>query len=197
MLDVTEVYRPDARDFELGPFQDRVLELVRLFERETVARLRIAGTISAGAPIEAVPELETVELCGPTESVRCHRALHGLRHHLCPALQSVSGDAFEIARVVTPILAGLRVAGKLDVDLDPWLFAGVSLLLGRMGVAAFCADEDDEDDEGGAVEDEGDMGAAAITSAAGGPAAGEIGGQGTSRRGRREKRDHRHDHGRR
>ncbi len=31
MLDVTEVYRPDARDFELRPFQDRVLELVRLF----------------------------------------------------------------------------------------------------------------------------------------------------------------------
>lgn len=190
MQEVTEVYRPDTRDFELRPFLDRVLEIVGLFERGTVVRLRIAGTIAAGEPIEAIPELETVELRGPTESARCHRALHGLRRHLCPALRSVSGDAFEIARVATPILAGLRVAGKLDVDLDPWLFAGVSLLLARMGVATFCAD-----DEGGAVENGGARGAAVTTSTEVGPPASKIGRRGTSRRGQPEKRGYRHEHG--
>jgi len=194
MQEVTEVYRPDTRDFELRPFLDRVLEIVGLFERGTVVRLRIAGTIAAGEPIEAIPELETVELRGPTESARCHRVLHGLRRHLCPALRSVSGDAFEIARVATPILAGLRVAGKLDVDLDPWLFAGVSLLLARMGVATFCAD--DEDDEGGAAEDGGDRGAAATASAEVRQPLSEIGRRGTSRRGQPEKGGHRHEHGR-
>jgi len=153
MLDVTEVYRPDARDFELRPFQDRVLELVRLFEREAVVRLRVGGTIAAGEPIEAIAEPEAVELHGPAESPRCHRALHGVRRYLCPALKSVSGDAFEIARIVTPLLAGLRVSGRLSIDLDPWLFAGVSLLIARMGVATFCADEEgDGGVDGGAVD---------------------------------------------
>jgi len=149
MLTVTDVYRPRVDDFELRPFQDRVLELVRLFEATSVVRLRVVGAIAAGAPIEAPGEPEEVTVRSPLHAARRHRDLRGLRHYLCPALQSASGDAFQIARVITPLLAGLQVSGKVPIDLDPWLFAGVSLLIARMGVASFCAgDEDKDDDEG-------------------------------------------------
>lgn len=142
MLDVTEVYRIDPRDFELRPFQDRVLELVRLFHEDPVVRLRILGTIAAGAPIEALPGSgETVEVRGPLQSARRHRAL--LRRYLCPALDRASGDAFEIARIITPLLVGLKASGQVQIDLDPWLFAGIALLIARTGVAAFCGEDEE------------------------------------------------------
>ena len=216
MSDLTEVYRPDARDFELGPYQDRVLELVRLFERGAVVRLRVAGTIAAGAPIEATPEPEEVELHGPAESARCHRALGGLRRYLCPALESGARDAFEVARVITPLLAGLRISGKVPIDLDPWLFAGVSLLIARMGVAAFCAG-DSEDGEGAgdadtdAGKDADGAPAANVAGVAGaadaadvgivaasmgiGAVPGGAGGQGATRPGREAALGHRHGRG--
>jgi len=156
MLTAIDVYRPHPEDFELQPFQDRVLEVVRLFEDAPVVRLRIRGTIAAGKPIEAVPDDETVEVRGPLHAARRHRA--ALRHYLCPALNRVSGDAFEIARIVTPLLAGLKLSGHApaDVDLDPWLFAGVSLLVARMGVAAFCAEDEKDDEEHVAEQGSGD-----------------------------------------
>jgi len=140
VLDITEVYRPDPDVFELRPFQDRVLELVRLFDADAVVRLRVVGTIAAGEPIEALQGPgEVVEVRAPLHVAQRHRDV--LRRHLCPALDRATGDAFEIARLVTPLLAGLKVSGKVPIDLDPWLFAGVALLIARMGVAAFCAED--------------------------------------------------------
>lgn len=149
MLTVTDVYRPQVDNFELRPFQDAVLELVRLFEVSPAVRLRVVGTIAAGAPIEAPGEPEEVTVRSPLHAARRHRDLRGLRRYLCPALQSASGDAFQIARVITPLLAGLQISGKVPIDLDPWLFAGVSLLIARMGVASFCAGDEDNDDAEG------------------------------------------------
>lgn len=148
MLDVTEVYRPDADDFDLRPFEDRVLELVGLFHDTPAVRLRVLGRIAAGEPIEALPDPgEPLDLISPERAARRHPALHLLRGYLCPALDRVSGDAFEIARVITPLLAGLKLAGTAPIDLDPWLFAGLALLIARGGVAAFCG-EGEVDDEG-------------------------------------------------
>jgi len=150
VLDVAEVYRPDPELCEPRPFLDRVLEVVRLFEDGQVVRLRVMGTIAAGEPIEALEEPEAVEVRGPLRLAWGHRA--ALRRYLCPALDRASSDAFEIARVITPLLAGLKAAGSVPLDLDPWLFAGVALLIARTGVAAFCAEEQED---GGAMDAEG------------------------------------------
>lgn len=148
MLAVEEVYLPDPRTMELGPFIDRVTEIVRLFHTTPVVRIRILGTIAAGEPIEALDgEEEHFAVRAPDSIVRTHHAFHVLRHYLCPSLQSISSDAFEVARVITPLLVGLKLSGKIDIDLDPWLFAGITLLIERMGVAAFCADVDDSADD--------------------------------------------------
>lgn len=48
-----------------------MLVLVRLFEHESTIRLRIVGTIAAGAPLEAVEESRAVvELHGPERVAR-------------------------------------------------------------------------------------------------------------------------------
>lgn len=141
MVAVEEIYLPDPRTLDLHAFQDRVLELVRLFQASQRVRLRIVGTIAAGAPIEACEgDGEAIELAGPAIVAHRHHLLPLLRDYLCPSLQSASADAFEIARVITPLLVGLKVSGKVPIDLDPWLFAGIALLVARTGVAGFCAD---------------------------------------------------------
>jgi len=140
----TEVYRPRLDDFELAPFLARVLDIVRLFEDASLVRLRVHGTIAAGEPIEALDVDEIVEVHSPLHRAGRHRA--ALRRCLCSALERGASDAFEIARVLTPVLAALKLSGHApaEVDLDPWLFAGAALLIARVGVAAFCADDRDE-----------------------------------------------------
>lgn len=153
MLDITEVYRPDAATFDLRPFEDRVLELVGLFHDTPAVRLRVLGRIAAGEPIEALPDPgEPLDLISPERAARRHPALHLLRGYLCPALVRVSGDAFEIARVITPLLAGLKLAGTAPIDLDPWLFAGLALLIARGGVAAFCGEDGEGEGTGDVTE---------------------------------------------
>lgn len=62
-----------------------------------------------------------------------------VRTILCAALQTTSNDAFEIAKITTPILLGLVFAGVLALPLYPTLFAVVALIIARAGIASFCA----------------------------------------------------------
>lgn len=63
-----------------------------------------------------------------------------IRALLCPALQTVSDDTFEIAKIATPILVGLVIAGTLTIPLIPTLFASIALTISRLGIASLCAD---------------------------------------------------------
>src|SRR5207248_9880700 len=97
--------------------------------------------ITCGVTLSATEgPARNVGIRGPAATLRRHRLLPLLREYLCPSLQGASSDAFEIARVVTTLLVGLKVSGKVPLDLNPWLFAGVALLVERMGVTAFCAE---------------------------------------------------------
>lgn len=62
-----------------------------------------------------------------------------IRQHLCPALQTVADDAFDIAKVVTPILVPMVLAGTISIPLNPLFFATIALVIARMGVASLCA----------------------------------------------------------
>lgn len=63
-----------------------------------------------------------------------------LLKYLCPALRSVSDDAFEIAKVITPILLSLAIVGTISLPLAPTLFASIAIFISKMGIAAFCVD---------------------------------------------------------
>jgi hypothetical protein len=62
-----------------------------------------------------------------------------IRKILCAALQTTSNDAFEIAKITTPILLGLVFGGVLAIPLMPMLFAAIALTIARAGIASFCA----------------------------------------------------------
>ena len=63
-----------------------------------------------------------------------------IKKYLCPVMKSLSGDLFEITKVGIPILVSLSLAGAISISLNPVLFAGVFIVIARMGVAAYCAD---------------------------------------------------------
>lgn len=67
-----------------------------------------------------------------------------VRQYLCPALKSASNDAFDIAKTMTPVLAALSLAGVITLSLNPLIFAALSLLIARMGIATLCADKAEE-----------------------------------------------------
>jgi hypothetical protein len=65
-----------------------------------------------------------------------------VRKYLCPALKSVSNDAFEIAKVIIPILAPLSQSVK--IPLDPLLFATIAIVIAKVSIAGLCADHNDQ-----------------------------------------------------
>jgi hypothetical protein len=60
--------------------------------------------------------------------------------YLCPALQSASNDVYDVAKITTPILIPLVLAGTIAIPLNPLLFALIALTISRMGIASLCID---------------------------------------------------------
>lgn len=61
--------------------------------------------------------------------------------YICPALRSVSNDAFEIAKIITPVLAGLSLVGTVSFPLEPLFIGILSIIIARMGISSFCANK--------------------------------------------------------
>jgi|GEM_PF-5140032 len=64
---------------------------------------------------------------------------------LCNALRTASNDSFEIAKIITPILVGLVVAGTISIPLLPILFASIALAITRMSIASLCGNNEDKE----------------------------------------------------
>ena len=59
---------------------------------------------------------------------------------ICASLKSLSGDVFELSKLLGTLLLGLEVAGKLAMPLTPLYVAGAALFIVRGGIAALCAE---------------------------------------------------------
>ena len=68
-----------------------------------------------------------------------------VRKYLCPALQTASNDAYDIAKIITPILIPFILAGTIAIPLQPLLFSHLALSIARMGIASLCDDFKDKD----------------------------------------------------
>jgi CobQ-like glutamine amidotransferase family enzyme len=64
-----------------------------------------------------------------------------VKQTICQSLQALTGDIFEIANGITPVLVGAIVAGQITMPLNPLLFGWIALLLFRTGVKTFCAED--------------------------------------------------------
>lgn len=60
---------------------------------------------------------------------------------ICKALKSVTGDAFAVSKGLIPVFVTLSATGTITLPLNPLVIAFTSLLIARMGIAAFCKDE--------------------------------------------------------
>ena len=60
---------------------------------------------------------------------------------LCPPLKSVSNDAFEIAKIITPILVSLFLSGTIQLPLLPPLLSTIAILIAKMGASSLCPKE--------------------------------------------------------
>jgi hypothetical protein len=64
----------------------------------------------------------------------------GFRQYICAALRSVSDDAFEIAKVITPVLVPLALTGTIPIPPDPMIVAAIAVAVARVGTSTFCGD---------------------------------------------------------
>ncbi len=60
---------------------------------------------------------------------------------ICSSLTKVTDDAFEISKMMTPILIGAVLAETIVMPLNPILFGWVAILIARSGLAGFCTGE--------------------------------------------------------
>lgn len=85
----------------------------------------------------AIVQRQAFEPAGIFEKPRLRDSI---RSALCPALKCLSGDAFEIAKVSTPILLSLSLAGTISLPAQPLVFGMIAVIIARSGVAAACGD---------------------------------------------------------
>ena len=63
-----------------------------------------------------------------------------IRDRLCPLLKGLSGDAFEIAKVTTPVLLSLSLAGTISLPTQAIFFAAAACLIAKSGITTICND---------------------------------------------------------
>ncbi len=63
-----------------------------------------------------------------------------VRHYICPALLSLSKDAYEIGKAITSILLPLAIAKTITIHLDPIVISLASIMIAKMGVASLCTE---------------------------------------------------------
>ncbi len=115
-----------TEDFDLKTFQDRVLQQVERLELSQYGTLVQPDFEADAAMLEAnvVAEREDV------------------RGYICPSLNSVVDNVYEIAKAVTPTLAGAVIAGTVIIPLVPALFAGIAFFIARATVKGYCSGYD-------------------------------------------------------
>lgn len=147
-------------NFDLAEFQARVTASIGEFGKIMPTNYAIttrgasrgaseSKSIRHRSPQEIEAELEELErrkeeaeklLEKPRELVN----RRDIRTRLCPALRSVTNDAYDIGKVVTPLLFGAILGHQIFMPLDDVLFAGISLVIARMGISSICAGYGDE-----------------------------------------------------
>ncbi|MEO0987967.1 MAG: hypothetical protein AAFY20_20865 [Cyanobacteria bacterium J06639_14] len=67
-----------------------------------------------------------------------------IRNNLCPSLQGLSDDVFDVTNTAISILAPLSIAGTLAIPLQPMLWGWIALIISRVGIRNFCRNFDHE-----------------------------------------------------
>jgi hypothetical protein len=58
----------------------------------------------------------------------------------CRSVGTFTGDAFEIAKAMVPVLVPLSLSGVLTIPVQAWLYAWMGVCIARIGVQNICKD---------------------------------------------------------
>lgn len=58
--------------------------------------------------------------------------------HICPALKRISGDVFDIAKILVGVLVPLGIAGTIVVPWNPLMIGVLAFIIWRAGIASIC-----------------------------------------------------------
>jgi hypothetical protein len=131
-------------DFDLNAFQAAVEQELERLQRRAGSEAR-----SAELPWQVVmgDDPQGRELAATAQQAEELVKRKDIRARLCPALTTASDDAFEIAKIITPILVPLGLAGTIALPLTPLFIAAGALVIARIGISALCADYPKKDQE--------------------------------------------------
>jgi hypothetical protein len=140
MSKVSNLVKSDlAGEYLLNDFQIEVAKAIRNYRELTTsptARRKVSGKGSSPRTKRTkYPSAQRME-----RQVEELVAQPDFKKYFCPFLKAISNDAFEIAKVITPILIALMAAGKIQINLDPLIFAAISIFIARAGTASVCED---------------------------------------------------------
>jgi hypothetical protein len=132
----------DTEDFDLTTFQHQVYEaLGSIIDYE-----RGSGEKFRRKPTKGIDQRGKIRI----QFERSKKAARELITHerirdiLCPSLQLVSKDVFEIAKIITPLLVGAAIAKTIVIPLQPTIFAAIAILIARIGVTNLCPEIDSQ-----------------------------------------------------
>lgn len=66
-----------------------------------------------------------------------------IKTKLCEALKSTSKDLTEIAKIVAAVLIPLALADKPIIQLNSYIFAGISVVIFNAGVNSICSEKNE------------------------------------------------------
>src|SRR5262249_49405241 len=64
----------------------------------------------------------------------------GIKQYICPFLQNVENEPYEIARVMVSKLLPPVLAKSIVLSLEPDLFAMMAIIIAQNGVESYCAE---------------------------------------------------------
>lgn len=125
-----------ATIYPIEMLREKIEERRLAFEKAKKVDVNLANHLLENPIIWHKSPMET----GEDKNIRDVIKKEKLLKYLCPALRSASDDAFEIAKVITPILLSLAIVGTIVLPLAPSIFASIAVFISKMGIAALCVD---------------------------------------------------------
>jgi len=70
-----------------------------------------------------------------------------IKSSLCAALKSASNDLTEIAKIVAATLIPLAIGNNTSIQLDSYIFAGISVVVFNAGINTLCNEKKENNNE--------------------------------------------------
>jgi hypothetical protein len=128
-----------AAEFDLEAFQTQVVQEVVRLEKWSHGQ---------GWPAVMGDDPRARELAETGQQAEALLQRQDVRAQLCPALNRVADDAFEIGKTLTPVLISLALAGSIAIPLTPLFVAVSAILIARIGISTLCAGYEPADKKG-------------------------------------------------